>query len=395
MGITLGRVFGTEVRAHWTWVPIIAFIAVIFGIELTSGGDGFASAGLAWGAAVATGVLVFVSVTAHELAHVWAARRYGRQLPVVVVQLLGGPFVMEVKPESAAEELRIALAGPVLSLVLTVLCGIAGGAIEFGPFSDAPDPVQAIGFVAFMVAVFNTLLLVINLLPGYPMDGARALHAVVWNVTGNERVATMTAIRIGRYVGIVLIGVGLGSMVFFDPFLGISLVIAGWMVMNSSRFMDRRIGLQELLAGLHAGDALDGDPGRVPPQLTLDVFAGEYLGERNGGAAMVERGDDLVGLIGATQISRIPARSWPRTHTEDAMVPIAQVPTVQADTDLWSALETLDRVRLDAVLVATGGGGTSLLTRRSAAQLVHEKAEERRRQLMSLVPAKRGRFRGR
>jgi Zn-dependent protease/CBS domain-containing protein len=394
-GLTLGRVFGTEVRAHWTWVPIIAFIAVIFGVDLTNGSAAVLPTWLAWGSSISTAVLVFASVAAHELAHVRVARMYGQQIPVVVVQLLGGPYVMEVKPGTAGEEMRISLAGPVFSFLMAVVFGVVGALIDFGPLSTAPDPIQAIGFVATMIAVFNTMLCIVNLVPGYPMDGARALHGFVWRRTGNDQTATAATVRVGRSVGVVLIMLGLLSMVFYDALVGFALVISGWMMMNSSKFMDRRTGLQELIAGLHAGDALDGDPGSVPPQLTLDVFAAEYLGERNGAAAMVVRGDDLVGLIGTAQIRRIPARSWPNTHTEQAMVPIANVPTVGAEMDLWAALETLERARLDALLVTTGEAGTHLLTRRSAAKLVHEKAEQRQRQLAALVQVKRSRFRGR
>lgn len=395
MGLPLGRIFGTEVRAHWTWVPIIAFIAVVFAVDLTDGSAGVWPTWLAWSSSIATALLVFVSVAAHEIAHVRVARAYGQRVPVVVVQLLGGPYVMEVKPRSSREEVRISLAGPALSFLVALGCGVVGSVIDFGPLSTAPDPVQAVGFVVTMVAVFNAMLCVINLVPGYPMDGARLLHGFVWGRTGDVQVATTVTVRFGRYVGIVLILMGLLSMVVYDPVLGLALVIAGWMIMNSSKFMDRRTGLQDLITGLRAGDALDTDIGSVPPQLTLDVFAAEYSGERNGSAARVERGDELLGLIGTAQVKRVPARSWPNTHTEQAMVRIADVPTVGADVDLWSALETLERARQDALLVETGEEGTHLLTRRSAAKLVHEKAEERQRQLAATVQIKRSRFGGR
>jgi Zn-dependent protease/CBS domain-containing protein len=392
MGLTLGRVFGTEVRAHWTWIPISAFIAVVFGIGLTGDATAWPPA-LAWAASIACSVLVFGSVVAHELAHVKVARRNGQTVPMVVVQLLGGSYVMEIKAKSAGEELRISLAGSVFSLIVAVVFGAVGALVDFGPLATAPDGVQAIGFVATMVAAFNLMLCVVNLVPGYPMDGARILHAIAWYRTGNEQLATGVAIRIGRYVGIGLIGIGLGSMLFTDQFVGFSLVIAGWLVMNSSKFLDRRTGLQELIAGATVGDAEDADPGRVPPQLTLDVFAGSYLSERSGAAALVERGDELLGIIGSQQIRRIPARSWATTHTEQAMVAIANVPKVSPDLDLWSALEMMERNRLDALII-DGDGRTKLLTRRSAAKLVRDRAEARQRRL-GVTPAERkARFRG-
>ena len=84
MGLTLGRVFGTEVRAHWTWIPISAFIAVVFGIGLSGKEATSWPPALAWAASIACSVLVFGSVVAHELAHVKVARRNGQTVPMVV-----------------------------------------------------------------------------------------------------------------------------------------------------------------------------------------------------------------------------------------------------------------------------------------------------------------------
>jgi hypothetical protein len=314
-----------------------------------------------------------------------------------VVQLLGGSYIAEVKPRTAGEELRIAIAGSALSFALAVAFGAVGCLLAFGPvdMDSAPQWLQAVEFVTFMVAVFNVFLGLVNLVPGYPLDGARVLHALVWQRTGQEPLATAAAIRVGRYVGISLIAVGALSLLFADAVTGLCLVIAGWLVIGSSRLLDRRSVLQSLVAGLRVSDAEDDAPARVPPQLTLDVFAAEYLGERLGAAALVERGSELLGLIGTAQIRRVPRRVWTRTRTEQAMVPISKVPTLRAETDLWSGLEVLERTGLDALFVGAGEAGTALMTRRQAAKLVHEKAEARQRDLIALGQLRKGRFRRR
>ncbi len=115
---------------------------------------------------------------------------------------------------------------------------------------------------------------------------------------------------------------------------------------------------------------------RVPPQLTLDVFAPEYMGARLGGAALVESGGQLLGLIGQSQIRRVPKRSWPTTRTENVMVPLANVPRADPDAELWPTLELLERSGQDALLVGPGEPEVQLMTRRSAAQLIHERAQE-------------------
>lgn len=451
IGLSLGRVFNTEVRAHWTWVPIIAFISVIFGMDLADGTAANWPTALAWGSSITVALLVFVSVAGHELAHVRVATLAGQQIPRVVVQLLGGPYVMEVRPKDSAEEIRIALAGPIFSFIVAVIFGVVGAVLVLGPLDTAPDGVQALAFVTTMVAAFNGLLCIINLVPGYPMDGARILHAVVWRITGKEAVATAAAIRVGRNVGVALIVVGALTMTFLDLVAGLSLVIAGWLVMSSSRFLDRRSGLQELISGLRVRDATETDMATVPPQLTLDVFAATYLGERMGSAALVEHNDELVGIVGTAQIRKIASNSWTKTRTEDVMLPIERVPRVSGDMDLWSALELLERSGLDAVIVlpevvagqsvavdqtgldaalasepeaaaatpdaeptyatdasivAEDDAPTSavevpatpaivMMTRRSAAKLVHEKAEARHTQLLAIASIRKGRFRGR
>ena len=395
IGLTLGRVFGTEVRAHWTWILILALISVFYGTDLSNGTAAVWPSGLAWGASIATAALVFVSVAAHELAHVYVARRNGQLIPVVVVQLLGGAYVMEVKPRTPGEEIRISLAGSVLSLALSLGFGFVAILLLASPLDidRAPVGLQAIQFVASMLAVFNLMLCVINLVPGYPMDGSRILHGLVWGRTGKEDAAAAASIRVGRATGMALVLFGVITLALYDTVAGLALVVAGWLMTGSSRMLDRRRSLQTLLAGLHVSDAEDTEAPRIPPQLTLDVFAGEYLAERLGAAALVERGTELLGLIGTAQIRRIPRRSWTLTHTADAMVPIGAVPSVSGETDLWSALEVLERSGLDALLVAAGAPG-ALVTRRSAAKLVHEKAEERARELLARGPSRKGRFGG-
>jgi Zn-dependent protease len=396
MNVPLGRIFGTEIRAHWSWIPILAVISVLFSLDLTTGGGSDWPPSLAWAASIATAALVFVSVTAHELAHVAVARRNGMEAPVVVVQLLGGTFVTQLNPRTPGQEFRAAFAGPAVSLVTAVLLAAAAALLTGGPveINRAPQGLQAVQFVLVMVCVFNAFLAFINLIPGYPMDGARIVHAVAWRQTGQEAAATAVAIRVGRFVGFAFMAAGALIMAFLDLFAGLGLVVAGWLIVGSSRLLDRRTLLQGLVAGLHAGDAADTETARVPPQLTLDVFAAEYLGERVGTAALVERGAELIGLLGTAQIRRIPRRSWTNTRTEQAMVPIANVPRIIAETGLWTALEMLERSGLDALLLASTGTDQALVTRRSAARLIQEKAAEHQREMLVTGQKKRGRFRG-
>ena len=397
--VPLGRIFDTEVRAHWSWIIILAFIAVIFSTDLNTQASSPAGWNLAWawGTSIVTALLVFVSVVVHELAHVAVARRNGMRTPAVVIQLIGGTFAIDVKPKNPGQEFRVAVAGSALSFLLLLFFGGVTLLLAVGPLdmNAAPLALQALQFVTFILALFNGFLGGINLVPGYPLDGARVVHAIAWRKTGDEVAAAATAVKLGRYTGLSLVATGVFVAFYSDATAGLSLGVAGWLIAGSSKVLDRRAQLRILVTGLRVADAEDPDPARIPPQLTLDVYAGEYLAERTGTAALVERGAELLGLIGTAQIRRVPRRAWPNTHTEQVMVPIGSVPSAARDSDLWAALEVLERTGLDAMLVSGSDDGPVLMTRRAAARMVRERVEGQQRELSAGGQLKKGRFRGR
>ncbi len=397
--VPLGRIFDTEVRAHWSWIIILAFIAVIFSTDLSVQASSPAGWNLAWawGTSIVTAAMVFVSVVVHELAHVAVARRNGMRTPAVVIQLIGGAFAIDVKPKNPGQEFRVAVAGSALSFLLLLFFGGVTLLLAVGPLdmNAAPLALQALQFVTFILALFNGFLGGINLVPGYPLDGARVVHAIAWRKTGDEVAAAATAVKLGRYTGLSLVATGVFVAFYSDATAGLSLGVAGWLIAGSSKVLDRRAQLRILVTGLRVADAEDPDPARIPPQLTLDVYAGEYLAERTGTAALVERGAELLGLIGTAQIRRVPRRAWPNTHTEQVMVPIGSVPSAARDSDLWAALEVLERTGLDAMLVSGSDDGPVLMTRRAAARMVRERVEGQQRELSAGGQLKKGRFRGR
>lgn len=397
--VPLGRIFDTEVRAHWSWIIILAFIAVIFSTDLSVQASSPAGWNLAWawGTSIVTAAMVFVSVVVHELAHVAVARRNGMRTPAVVIQLIGGTFAIDVKPKNPGQEFRVAVAGSALSFLLLLFFGGVTLLLAVGPLdmNAAPLALQALQFVTFILALFNGFLGGINLVPGYPLDGARVVHAIAWRKTGDEVAAAATAVKLGRYTGLSLVATGVFVAFYSDAMAGLSLGVAGWLIAGSSKVLDRRAQLRILVTGLRVADAEDPDPARIPPQLTLDVYAGEYLAERTGTAALVERGAELLGLIGTAQIRRVPRRAWPNTHTEQVMVPIGSVPSAARDSDLWAALEVLERTGLDAMLVSGSDDGPVLMTRRAAARMVRERVEGQQRELSAGGQLKKGRFRGR
>lgn len=194
--VPLGRVRGTEIRMHLTLLLLLAWYAW----------QGWRVAGV--GGAVdqfAFLVLLFASVTLHEFGHITAARRYGIATPTVLLTPIGGLAQIARMPANPRQELVIALAGPLVTLVLTLL--LVGGLVLAGDAAallpGTPDDVPLWTSLAWA----NLILLVFNLIPAFPMDGGRVLRALLAGRIGMVR-GTRIAVRVGQALAIGLAVVG-------------------------------------------------------------------------------------------------------------------------------------------------------------------------------------------
>ena len=186
----LGRVAGTDVFVHWSW-----FVAAYFLYR----GDAAEGTPPAW--AAAEYVAGFAVVLLHEFGHVLACRQVGGRADRVVLWPLGGLAFVNPPPRPGAM-LWTTAAGPLVNVLLAP----ALFALAWATAPDGEDPASGLsGFLAGL-SLFNVGILVFNLLPIYPLDGGRLLHAVLWWCFG-PAVGLAIAAAIG-----LLAGAGLGVL---------------------------------------------------------------------------------------------------------------------------------------------------------------------------------------
>ena len=198
----LGRLFGIAVRVHVTFVLLLAFVGVAYGLQ---GGPAAALGGVAFFA------LLFLCVLSHEFGHALAARQFGIRTRDITLLPIGGLARLERLPERPAQELWVALAGPLVNVV------IAGGLLAGLALSGrSPGTDWAImgGSLAERLLAANVFLVGFNLLPAFPMDGGRVLRSLLAMQMPFAR-ATRIAARIGQGMAVVFGFVGL----FLNPLL--------------------------------------------------------------------------------------------------------------------------------------------------------------------------------
>jgi Zn-dependent protease len=199
---------GVAVRADLSCAFGIALSAWTFASGFLPETDpGYGTAAY-WAAGVTGALLVMASLLLHELGHAIAARRAGLGVAQVTLSFVGGTSEIVGPIRRAGDELTIALAGPLASVVVMLAAAAAHVILVETTGPGLPATVAA------LVAVANLAIVVLNAIPGLPLDGGRALHAVLWAFGGRPEAATRFATAAGRRCGEALIVIAVLASAF-------------------------------------------------------------------------------------------------------------------------------------------------------------------------------------
>ena len=234
--ITVGRFGGTEVKIHITFLLFLVWIAF----------SGWSRGGPA--AALDSTlfiVLLFACVVLHEFGHIGAARRYGIKTPEVTLLPIGGVASLQRLPSDPVQELVVALAGPAVNLVIGLALIVAVGSVHPGELAQIDNPkLSLLG----RLAIANLFLVVFNLIPAFPMDGGRVLHALLAMRVGAAQ-ATEIAARIGQALAF-----GLGFLGLFGNPLLLFIAIFVYIAAGGEAQMS---AAQQALKGVSVGEAME------------------------------------------------------------------------------------------------------------------------------------------
>ncbi|HEX5824288.1 MAG TPA: CBS domain-containing protein [Candidatus Limnocylindrales bacterium] len=369
-GVPVARILGFEVRLHLSWLFIVAIVTVTVASRLSAFQPDMAPP-LSWAIGLIGSLVFMLTVVAHELGHAIAARRDGADSETVIVHFIGSPAVVDVIASTPRAEAFVALAGPLVSAAIGG--GLAVVALLMLAVSTSLGPVAD---VLIIVGALDLILAGVSVIPAFPLDGGRLVRAAAWARSGDPRKGTAAAGTVGRWVGRVLMIVGLAVILTGDNTLdGIMIGLVGWFLMASARSVDRWLILDGLVAGIRVGEAMESQLQTISPQLTLDTFAGGVLDGSALPALPVLRDDTVIGIVGATQVRQVAERNWASTRSEDVMVGGADLPVTSPEESLTVALERLRRSHLDGLPVLDGAALRGVLTRRSIAAVLHARAE--------------------
>jgi Zn-dependent protease len=352
--IPLGKIMGIPIGLDYSWFLVFALLTWSLSSSYYPSEFKNWTPLLYWLMGAVTAIMLFVSVLLHELGHSAIALRYNIPVRSITLFIFGGIARIEAEPPSAIAEFRIAIAGPLVSLVLAVCFYIVQPVV-----SD----LQPLWGLAKYLAYINFALVIFNLIPGYPLDGGRVFRAIVWAVTKNLRRATLIAAHLGRVFGFLFIIVGVWQMFSGNFGNGLWIAFIGWFLDNAAFGQIQQIMFQGLLASHTVSQAMSTHCAAVPEELTLQQLVDDHILGSAQRCFLVHRGDKAVGMITLHRIKEVARLEWATTRAAQVMLPLEQLKRTSPDTELWVALQQMDRDGVNQLPVTRDGNVIGMLSR--------------------------------
>lgn len=366
--IRVGNLFGIPFYIHPSWFFVLGLVTLSYSSGLAAQ---FPQLGLALAVILGllTALLLFSSVVAHELGHSFVALRQGIDVKSITLFIFGGLASLEKESETPAEAFWVAIAGPLVSLLLFgILTGVGIAIAPSGPLAA----------ILGVLASVNLALALFNLIPGLPLDGGNILKALVWKITGNPYKGVVFASRVGQIFGWIAIASGLLPLLLSGSFANFWNLLVGFFLLQNAGNAAQFARVQEKLTGLTAADAVTTDSPIVSAHLTLREFADErILGWQNWSRFLVtDDNGQLVGAVSVDNLRVIPTALWSETQIKEVMRPIEQLATVKSDQSLMDAVQLLEQRKLSTLAVIRDNGVlVGLLEKASVINLLYKKAQ--------------------
>ncbi|MCX7911525.1 MAG: site-2 protease family protein [Dehalococcoidales bacterium] len=366
-GIYLGKAFGIPIRLHYSW--FIIFILVSWALI----GNYFPAVYPFWSltsriaAGIITSLLFFASVLVHELMHSIVSQRQGIPVHSITLFVFGGVSQITEEPSKPQDEFRMAVAGPLSSLVLS---GILFG-IYYGFGNTANFAAQFVRAITYWLGYINLVLGIFNLVPGFPLDGGRVLRSIIWWQRRDLRSATKIASAIGRIIGFLFIFGGIWLAFSGQWFSGIWLALIGWFLESAAQGSYQQVILRGILKGHRASEVMSRDCVMIPPETTIDRLVYENILTSGRRCFPVIAGNKVIGLMTLSDVRAIPRDRWATATVREAMTPLERLKWVRPEEELSRAFQLMAENDINQIPVLEDSQIVGMITRENLLNFVN------------------------
>lgn len=374
----IGHVFGIPIHVHASWLFVFFFVTW----SLATGYLPDVLPGLSepryWGMGGVAAVLLFASVLLHELGHSLVALRYRIPISQITLFIFGGVAQMRKEPPHPLAEFLIAIAGPVVSFILAGVCLGLVTILEWIPAGVSMHGLAALGTLLGMV---NTQLGLFNLLPGFPLDGGRALRAGLWAWGKDYYRATSQAALVGLLFGVsfgifgalLLVGGLSGATSSSLASSGGWIVLLGAFLFSAARGSRKQAAICASLASVPVRELMVANVVALAPDITVEEAVNQYFLPYGYGGFPVVQDGRLVGVVGVRDVQAVRNSLWAFRRVSDIMQTSDDGMVVAPDMSAMQALERMLALGAERLVVVQDGQLLGLVTRASIGHFIEQR----------------------
>lgn len=346
----IGKIIGIPIKLHITFLLILPVFAWNFAVSPSQFGFSDQDIPLKYVLSLAAAVSLFGCVILHELGHSYIAKKHGINIQSITLFLFGGVSSMEEIPRDPKTELKMALAGPGVSFLISLIFMIIYLIFKSpgDSFMSINDPYLRL---FWMISIINIMLGIFNLLPAFPMDGGRVLRAWLAQRTTYIR-ATREAAGIGKMFAIFMGIFGLFYSFWF-------LLIAFFIYIGASE-EEKSTEINVMLEGVKIRDIMSKEVQTVNSGMSVEELVEYIYRFKHMGYPVVDDGQ-LKGMVTFTDVQKIPKEE--RKVVKVSQVMSKNIIGLQEYDDAVNALKLMTTKNIGRIIVTNGEKISGIISR--------------------------------
>ena len=347
--VKVGSLLGIPIEINYTWLLIFALITWTLASSYFPYYHPDVPSSHVWIASVSSTLLLFFSILLHELAHSFIALRNRLKIKKITLFIFGGVAQMENDPDTPIVEFKMAIAGPLCSIMLSVLFFTAARLTEINHVT------AIITSVLNYVSLINLSIAIFNMIPGFPLDGGRLFRSTLWHFDHDLKLSTKVASNIGKFFSYAFILIGLVYLIFSQLISGVWFMVIGFFLHEAAELSYQQLVLKKTMVGTPVSDVMVKDIITVMPDIKLDKLVEEYfLKFRHLGFPVVEKGY-LKGIVTLQNVNKVPRDKWPESTVSNVMTEVRDDLLCCPEDDTLEALVRVTKSGLAKLLIVKNG----------------------------------------
>jgi len=317
-----------------------------------------------------TGMLgLFGCILLHELGHAVVAKRYALPVNQITLFIFGGVAELKKEPKSPKAEFFIAIAGPIVSIILALIF------YTFSRIGEVYHFPQTVLGVTYYLAFINGFIVLFNLVPAFPLDGGRILRSILWGWKKDLGKATKITTSMGAGFGFFLLFLGIFSLLSAQFLSGIWMIIIGLFLQKAALMSQTQFYVSKELEGERVEKFMKISIDSAPPTITIQELIDDHIYMTHHHLYPVVEETHLVGYVSVQEVKAVdPSRRKMMTVKEIMLLPTKEQ-LISPKQSALSALEKIQSAPFPTLFVVEQGKFIGVLTAGDLLKIVSLKLE--------------------